>query len=70
MSDLQKAHAAVKSLAAELEAEGVSPADIIDALLVVGSNAAHRLWGAAPAASYFHKAAVALESGQTLGKSN
>lgn len=68
--DLDRAHRAVKELAKTLEADGVDPENIVDALLVVGTNAAKRLWGAEPLISYFRKVETAITTDQPIGKAH
>lgn len=61
--DAERAHASVKELARQLEADGVGPDDIIDALLIVGINAAVRMGSAGALFEFFRKTEKAIEAG-------
>ena len=64
--DLVRAHRAVKEVARTLEAQGVGPEDIVDALLVVGTNAALRMWGGDAALNYFKRVETTIKGGEPI----
>lgn len=61
--DLDRAHRAVKELAKSLEAEGVGADSIVDALLVVGANAAIRMGAPDVLVKFFRDTEKAIEAG-------
>lgn len=71
MTDLDKAHAAIRAAAAELERDGIGAEFICDALMVTAINGAARLVTKDVVASWLLRAADMVREGQTIaGKIN